>query len=66
MAKLAERFRGNTLLVYCVAFGVVFGMTLGFSIGSLISNSRIGPMGAAIGVFIGLAAWVILSNETDF
>jgi F0F1-type ATP synthase assembly protein I len=51
------------LLAYCLAFGIIAGVTLGFLIGSLARNSFIGPMGAAVGLFIGLESWFVLSES---
>ncbi|WP_317176069.1 hypothetical protein [Halomontanus rarus] len=64
MVKFTEGASDGELLAYCVAFGIVLGSVLGFFIGSFTSNSYIGPMGPAIGIFVGLAAWFILSDHT--
>lgn len=66
MVKFIEELSDGELLAYCVAFGIVVGMMIGFSIGLIISNPYIGPMGPAIGIFIGLAAWFILSDHTGY
>lgn len=66
MVKFTEGLDDGELLAYCVAFGIVIGALLGFSIGFIASNPFIGPMGPAIGIFLGLAAWFILSDQTGF
>jgi hypothetical protein len=66
MVKFIEGSGDSELLAYCVAFGILTGVVLGFFIGSIASNSFIGPMGPAIGIFIGLVAWFILSDQTGF
>lgn len=62
MAKFAQDSSDDELLAYCVAYGLIIGMVLGFSTGFVTGNSFIGPMGAAVGIFIGLAVWFVLSD----
>ena len=62
MVKFAEEVSDDNLLAYCVAFGIIFGMLLGSFTGVILGNSFIMVMGPAIGIFIGLAAWFILSE----
>ncbi|MCU4973966.1 hypothetical protein OB955_14625 [Halobacteria archaeon AArc-m2/3/4] len=66
MVKFTEGLGNNELLAYCVAFGIVIGMILGVFIGSIYSDGFIMAMGPAIGIFIGLAAWFILPDQSDY
>ena len=47
-----------------MAFGIIIGVVLGVSIGIIVGNGYILAMGPVFGIFIGLAAWFILSSNT--
>lgn len=66
MVKFTEGLGDDEFLAYCVAFGIIIGMVLGGFIGSIYSDGFIMAMGPAIGIFIGLAAWFMLADQSDY